>query len=344
MSIVENYKSRKVVFFLPPGCALSGHGNGVFQQCRVWKSGLMEMGVDAEIALPGSHINWRQVNWAIFLQNGFWLHGLVESVRRFGCKTAFAPIYDSNYSKSALIFGRMLLRRFGRFVTTTAVGVQVCRFADLVLVRSRHEMEGVILGYGARPGKVRIVNIGFDIPVARRVRKEPFCFHLSSIWQDRKNVIRLVEACELADVRLVLAGNSGGAEGEAVLERIRQSRNTEYQGFLDRDAIEDLMARAAVFALPSLSEGVGLAALEAASLGCEIVLTNRGGPKEYFRDEAFYVDPVSISSIADGIRRAMVGGFQPKLAQRIRNEFSPAASAEALLDVLKGKNASAPPC
>ena len=78
-----------------------------------------------------------------------------------------------------------------------------------------------------------------------------------------------------------------------------------------------------MFALPSIVEGVGLSALEAATWGCDIVITNIGGPKEYYNNLALIVDPYSIDELGKGVRYFIDGKtYQPKLTEYIVKEFS----------------------
>jgi glycosyltransferase involved in cell wall biosynthesis len=84
-----------------------------------------------------------------------------------------------------------------------------------------------------------------------------------------------------------------------------------------------LYHEAKVFALPSINEGVGLVAVEAAACGCNIVVTNVGGPKEYYNGMAYEVDPLN----SDEIGRAIVEALkdtrsQPDLQKYILSNYS----------------------
>jgi len=68
--------------------------------------------------------------------------------------------------------------------------------------------------------------------------------------------------------------------------------------------LQSLYAGCRVFCLPSLHEGTGLVALEAAAHGAGVVITRNGGPPDYFKDLAYYVDPVGVGDIRDTILQA----------------------------------------
>ena len=76
-----------------------------------------------------------------------------------------------------------------------------------------------------------------------------------------------------------------------------------------------------VFALPSLFETPGIAALEAGLAGAKIVITPHGGTKEYFGEMATYVEPLEVRSIRDGIREALEAKKDLRLRDHIAGHF-----------------------
>jgi glycosyltransferase involved in cell wall biosynthesis len=178
-----------------------------------------------------------------------------------------------------------------------------------------------------------MVKIGFETaitPQADVPPREPVCLHVSSFTQPRKNVVRLIEACGLAGIELWIAGSPGNPQDYAAIRGKAAGRAVKFLGFQSDEQLARLMERARIFALPSLCEGVGLAALEAAALGCEIVVTKRGGPPDYFGPKAHYVDPYDMQSIVAALQAAARGQGQPGLGAEIRHDFSASASVDAL--------------
>jgi glycosyltransferase involved in cell wall biosynthesis len=66
-----------------------------------------------------------------------------------------------------------------------------------------------------------------------------------------------------------------------------------------------LYANASCLAIPSLHEGFGLPALEAMAAGTPVVAGKTGALPEVIGDAGVLVDPLSATSIADGIARAI---------------------------------------
>jgi glycosyltransferase involved in cell wall biosynthesis len=77
-----------------------------------------------------------------------------------------------------------------------------------------------------------------------------------------------------------------------------------------------------VFVLPSQYETPGISALEAALAGAKIVITPFGGTRDYFGNNAVYVDPTSVEDIAKGIQTALGKGKDAELREHIRKEFT----------------------
>jgi len=90
-------------------------------------------------------------------------------------------------------------------------------------------------------------------------------------------------------------------------------------------SMEDLAAayqHARVYAQPSLRETPGLSALEAAAMGCPVVVTKNGSTKEYFGSRAYFVDPYSDASIAGGLRGALASGRSSELSAFVRESYT----------------------
>ena len=110
-------------------------------------------------------------------------------------------------------------------------------------------------------------------------------------------------------------------------------QNIEVLGFVSDEELISLYNRAKVFALPSLNEGVGLVALEAAIHGCNIVITNLGGPKEYYeKGTAQLVNPYDVDDIGQAIMRALHDNTsQPQLRNDLSSKYNVSACVDKLL-------------
>jgi glycosyltransferase involved in cell wall biosynthesis len=90
-----------------------------------------------------------------------------------------------------------------------------------------------------------------------------------------------------------------------------------------------------VHILPSWFETTGLSSLEAAAMGCNVVITNRGDAKEYFKSEAWYCDPDSPQSIYDAVEAAAGSVFNEALRIRIHENYTWKTAAALTFNVYK---------
>lgn len=116
----------------------------------------------------------------------------------------------------------------------------------------------------------------------------------------RKNTHNLIKACAALGLQFISIGH---IRDVAYFE----SFNNKYSNFRHIGSIADVALlksayqQCLLFALPSLCETPGIAALEAASQGARVVITQEGAAPEYFEDMVTYVNPLSLTDIKEGI-------------------------------------------
>jgi glycosyltransferase involved in cell wall biosynthesis len=140
---------------------------------------------------------------------------------------------------------------------------------------------------------------------APEVAREQLVLFVGAL-QTRKNVMRLVEAFERLQPpwRLVLAGAPSGYRAEQILDRIKASparERIEVSGYIAREKLHHLFARASIFAFPSLDEGFGIPVLEAMAWGVPVVTSNGSALAELGRGAALLVDPLRVEHIAEAL-------------------------------------------
>jgi glycosyltransferase involved in cell wall biosynthesis len=171
------------------------------------------------------------------------------------------------------------------------------RRARLVIVPSEHVRETALERLGLHPERVRVIPYGVDHERFRPPAgpREPFLLYPANRWP-HKNHERLFEAFALVrrerpDLRLVLTG--AGHKGEASL--------AESRGYVTRDELAGLYARAEALVFPSLYEGFGLPPLEAMASGCPAAVSNAAALPEVCGDAARLFDPLSPDEIAAAV-------------------------------------------
>lgn len=122
----------------------------------------------------------------------------------------------------------------------------------------------------------------------------------------RKNQLRLIRALQGTGIPLVLIGQPISKRYLRHCERAAQRTPVLFLPPLPHDSplLASAYAACRVFALPSLLETPGLAALEAGVAGARVVVTPYGGAPEYFRQFARYPNPRSVASLRATILEA----------------------------------------
>lgn len=146
----------------------------------------------------------------------------------------------------------------------------------------------------------------------RYLLTKPYVLAVGTI-EPRKNLPRLIEAMGLlrddVEEELVLAGPSGWLtdEVERAIAKSGLGERIRRPGYIEDDDLVPLYSAASVVAMPSLYEGFGLPVLEAMACGATVVTSNVSSLPEVAGDAAILVDPLSVESIADGVRTAISG-------------------------------------
>ena len=161
----------------------------------------------------------------------------------------------------------------------------------------------------------------------------------------RKNQLALVRAARGLGFPVVFIGP---VNDPFYFEACRKEADSSHHflGFMPQRQIAGAYAAARVHVLPSWFETPGLASLEAAMAGCNIVSTDRGTAREYFGDLAWYCDPADVESIKAAVVAAYRAPRQPELAALVRERFTwdhaARVTAAAYADVLADKVTSPP--
>jgi glycosyltransferase involved in cell wall biosynthesis len=141
-----------------------------------------------------------------------------------------------------------------------------------------------------------------------------------------KNHLMLLHAMKNVDIPLVLVGNMMFPEYVELCKQIAGPR-TLFIPYLEMSELKSAYAAARVHVLPSFMETCGMVTMEAALADCNVVASCTGNEIEYFRDYAYYCDPVDPESIQNSVLRAYENyprdrERREKLKQLILQEYS----------------------
>ncbi|WP_163710525.1 glycosyltransferase [Mangrovibacterium lignilyticum] len=295
---------------------------------------IVKSGYTVDLIECWGNYDWSSYDLVHIFGRGLWLIDFIPNLASKNPNIVISPIIDSIESvflyKLTSFLGNEKLRMYSLTYGLRKIFPQISG----VFVRSDYEARYIRNSLGLPSNKIYKVPLSLskEINISHH-EKENFCLHVSSIYHDRKNVIRLIQAAKKYKFKLVLAGSKGTSKQYApIRDEIGNATNITVLGFVTDDELDTLYKKAKVFALPSISEGVGIVALDAAAYGCEIVITNIGGPKEYYTEMAEIVDPFSIDKIGNAISKLLNGkSHQPNLQKHINKFYQPNTIGEKLI-------------
>ena len=220
---------------------------------------------------------------------------------------------------------------------------QLIGLVDGFVTIAEMEMEALKRDYGAR-GPHRAAHYGVGELFFRASPKDFIDRHglsnfviCAGLISSLKNQLRLIEALRDSGITLVLVGH------KVWMHRAyyRQVRCAVLRGnprillfpAVSQEELASMFAASKVVVLPTWSETCGLACLEGAAAGANVVITNRGYTGEYFRDFAWYCDPSDVRSIRTAVLSAYEAPRRTEFAGYIRRHYTWGRAAESTLDL-----------
>jgi len=181
------------------------------------------------------------------------------------------------------------------------------RLADVVLAVSEASAAALEAGYGVE-GVTVVPNAAPQPaePLPRRPGESADVLFLGGFANPVKGGEELLAALalpRLRELRVVLAGPGELPEQGRRLQE--DGRAIEWRGWLEDEEKERLLRAAGIFVLPSTSEGLPMALLEAMAYELAIVATEVGGVPDVLSDgeDAIVVPPGDPAALADGLAR-----------------------------------------
>ncbi|MBA3828780.1 MAG: glycosyltransferase family 4 protein [Taibaiella sp.] len=214
-----------------------------------------------------------------------------------------------------------------------------------LLPNSESEIKRFRNNYDLTPPYVVVPNgidPDIDIPVSydRGNRTTVVCM---ARYEPIKNQLRLIQALNDTSYQLQLYGKPAANHYKYYEQcKITAASNVTVGGFLESDDLYAAYQHARVHVLPSYFETTGLSSLEAAVMGCNVVVTDKGDVRDYFGDNAWYCDPddpASIKAAVDAAWQAPCNKeFQNYILQHYTWEKAAKKTLEAYSKVLPNHN------
>jgi glycosyltransferase involved in cell wall biosynthesis len=206
------------------------------------------------------------------------------------------------------------------------------RQADAVVTVSDYSRKGIVKRFNLAADQVFVVGEASD-PVFRLIDRPELPPRLESLgkkagerliiyvggFSPHKNLELLVEAfaklasqTAFSDTRLVMVGeyekevfHSYFGTVKRMVEDRRVKDRVTFTGYLSDEELCALLNRSTVLALPSLMEGFGLPAVEAAACGCPVIATAASPLPDLLGEAGVYVDPAEPDQLEAALVRVL---------------------------------------
>ncbi len=310
---------------------------GVLTQAVQTKNALENLGVDVVFFDAWHEFQPNEFDLVhIFTANMATYH-LARAFKAHNLPIVISPVFftrrSAKVTRSVIAADKFVSRFFRGFWTDYGLIAEMCQWAEALMPNTTDEAHLFEEAFRISPKKITVVPNGVEERFAqakpelfeREYGIKNFILNVGHIGPGRKNVLHLIKALEQINHAAAIIGRiEDTSSGRACLERAKRNPRLLVVDTLPHDSMLLASAYSAcdVFVLPSQFETPGISALEAALAGAKIVITPFGGTKDYFGNNAVYVDPTSVADIVKGIQTALGKEKDPELRERIRKEFT----------------------
>jgi glycosyltransferase involved in cell wall biosynthesis len=235
--------------------------------------------------------------------------------------------------------------------------------ADALVTVSEFSKRGILERFGVAPDQVFVVGEASD-PVFRVLEPAPSAARLEALgvpssgrhlvyvggFGPHKNLDALVSAFAAvarrngnSDLCLVMVGNYDREVFHSEFEMLERragelAERVVFTGYLEDSELVALLNLATALVLPSMMEGFGLPAVEAAACGCPVIATSASPLPEILGEGALYVDPHEPEELERALDRLLASEelrAQMRVAGRAAaSRLTWDAAARQLLDVI----------
>jgi len=211
------------------------------------------------------------------------------------------------------VAGRRSLSDYKAGLRLAVAGERVAtRMTDLLIANAHAVADDAVRTEGVARDKIRVVYNGLTdaafepAPPAELACSTPLLLCVANLRAYKGHRYLLDAAARLGERGLActLALVGAGPE-EEVLRRQAERLGLDVRFLGARTDIAALLARADVFVLPSLTEGMSNAVMEAMAAGRPVVATEVGGTAELIEGRGVLVPPADADALAAGLERVL---------------------------------------
>lgn len=313
---------------------------------------LRKLGLSTDILLTNQAINYTEYDLLHFI-NIIRPADILHHIKKFKKPFVISPNlvdyseYDKNHRSG---FSGSLFRQFSghqnEYIKTIARWIKggdplksksylwqgqkrsirkVLKRAGMLLPNSQSEFNKIKETYGIVNNCILVPN-GIDLSLFRpdnSVIKDDKLVICAARIEGVKNQLNLIKAINNSSYKLLVIGSPGPNHMKYYREcRKVAAKNIHFENHVSQEELTGFYKKAKVHALPSWFETCGLSSLEAAAMGCNIIVTRKGYTTDYFGEDAFYCDPSSPESIYNAVETASRAEIKTRLQQKILENYT----------------------
>lgn len=323
----------KIIYGTHPAVAIKR--GGLYIQILKTKSYLEKLGFEIAFHDPWTYPDKKEYCLFHLFGANFSTNILGTQIKGIGIPLIVTPIYFSKHRALTLHVvnsTNLVLFKLFKISTPHIYTKELLEIADRILPNTEMEKRLIVKGFGIPEERVPVIHNGVDErfynaspeSFVKKFGMKDFILYVGHIGNGRKNTLNLIKALKHINVPVVFIGPVVKTlYGTQCMNEIKKNKNiTVLEPILHNSPLlESAYAACDTFVLPSLFETPGLSALEAGLAGAKVIITKYGGTKEYFGDNAVYVEPKSVSSIKNAIMMSLETKKTDALKNRIKNNF-----------------------
>jgi glycosyltransferase involved in cell wall biosynthesis len=215
---------------------------------------------------------------------------------------------------------------------------QILEKAALILPNSETEYQRLEEEYGVKK-EYAVVPMGIDAGLFAgndKIKKDNTVVLCAARIEGIKNQLNLIRALNGSKYTLLLVGSPAPNQKSYYNEcRSIAANNIHFYDHVPQETLVGYYKMAKVHALPSWFETCGLSSLEAAAMGCNVMITDKGYTREYFGNDAFYCDPGDPASIFTVIETAANSVCNKELQEKIFHQYTWQQAAAITMEAYK---------
>lgn len=259
-----------------------------------------------------------------------YLYPILAPLKSFSIKKDLIHAVLESYAALALFFYRLFDKKTPTLLTLQSEKVRMPKFLFKKIHQAPDKIQAISTAlakrakaFGAKD--VFVIPNGVDLDVFNNlnfVKKEKHRIICVARLDKVKGVKYLIDAMpkileKFSDAKLVLIGD--GSEKKNLKSQalnLKIDKVVEFKGALPYEKIPEELIKSEVFVLPSISEGMGIAIVEAQAAGIPVIGTNVGGIPDLIEDgkTGILVEPKNSEEIAKAVIKIL---SNPEFAEKL---------------------------